>query len=132
MDEAFKKQAAEWFERGQRDLETARLILEHNGHPDSAALHIHQAVEKYFKGFLAMRGKKPPRIHELDTLLNIVLVLDDEMPDVLEFCEKASGYYIESRYPPGPSHRYNPENIKNDLVIAETICNLILKKYKKY
>jgi len=42
MDEAYKKQATEWFERGQHDLETTQLILDHSGHPDTAAYHVHQ------------------------------------------------------------------------------------------
>lgn len=37
MDEAFKKQAAEWFERGRHDLETAQLLYDERGFDDSQA-----------------------------------------------------------------------------------------------
>ena len=77
MDEAYKKQATEWFERGQHDLETTQLILNHSGHTDTAAYHVHQAVEKYLKGYLMLYGKKPPRIHELDTILNLIIDFDE-------------------------------------------------------
>ena len=50
MDEAFKRQAEEWFERGRRDMETAQLIYEQHGYTDAIAYHIQQAVEKYLKG----------------------------------------------------------------------------------
>lgn len=40
MDEAFKKQAAEWFERGCHDIETAQLLFDERGYTDSIAYHI--------------------------------------------------------------------------------------------
>ena len=39
MDEAFRRQAEEWFERGRHDIETAELIYEKRGHTDSLAHH---------------------------------------------------------------------------------------------
>ena len=77
MDKAFKKQAEEWFERGRHDIETAQLLYDERGYTDSIAYHIQQAIEKYLKGHLVLHGKKPPKIHELDTLLNRILDFDD-------------------------------------------------------
>lgn len=102
MDKAFEKQAEEWFERGRHDIETAQLLYDERGYTDSIAYHIQQAVEKYLKGYLVLHGKKPPKIHELDSLLNHIAAFDDSFNDFLELCEKASRYYIEDRYPPGP------------------------------
>ena len=90
MDEAFKKQADEWFERGLHDLETAQLLFDEQGYTDSIAYHIQQAIEKYLKGYLVFNGKKPPRIHELDTLLNHIGRFDDSFNGFLELCEKAT------------------------------------------
>ncbi len=92
MYEAFKKQAKEWFERGRHDIETAQLLYDERGHTDSIAYHIHQALEKYLKGYLVLHGKKPPKIHELDTLFNHVAAFDDSLIDFLDLCEKASIY----------------------------------------
>lgn len=105
MDEAFKKQAEEWFERGRHDIETAQLLYDERGYTDSIAYHIQQSVEKYLKGYLVLHGKKPPKIHELDTILNQIAAFDDSFNDFLNLCEKASRYYIEDRYPPGPPRR---------------------------
>ena len=102
MDDAFKKQSGEWFERGRRDIATAQLLYDERGYTDSIAYHIQQAIEKYLKGYLVLHGKKPPKIHELDTLLNRIGTFDDSFIDFLDLCEKASRYYIEHRYPPGP------------------------------
>lgn len=115
MDEAFKKQAAEWFERGRHDIETAQLLFDERGYTDSIAYHIQQSIEKYLKGYLVLNEKKPPKIHELETLLNHIATFDNSFTDFLDLCEKASGYYIEGRYPPGPVVEYEYEEIKADL-----------------
>ena len=115
MDEVFKKQAEEWFVRGQHDIETAQLLHDEQGHTDSIAYHIQQAIEKYLKGYLVLNGKRPPRIHELDTLLNQVAVLDNSFLKFLDLCEKASRYYIEARYPPGPIVEYDYDELRQDL-----------------
>ena len=128
MDEAFKKQAQEWFERGRHDLETAQLLYDERGYTDSIAYHIQQAVEKYLKGYLVLHGKKPPKIHELDTLLNHVNVFDVSLDNFLELCEKASRYYIEDRYPPGPIVEYDYNEIKADLDKAWELIQKILTK----
>lgn len=115
MDEAFKKQAEEWFERGRHDIETAQLLYDERGYTNSIAYHIQQSVEKYLKGYLVLHGRKPPKIHELDTILNQIAAFDDSFNDFLNLCEKASRYYIEDRYPPGPPVEYEYEEIKADL-----------------
>jgi HEPN domain-containing protein len=98
MDEAFRRQAAEWFERGRRDIETARLIFEHHGHPEAAAYNVHQAIEKHLKGWLVLHGDKPPRIHELDTLLNLASRHAADLGAFLELCERASRWAPPSRH----------------------------------
>ena len=115
MDEVFKKQAEEWFIKGQHDIETAQLLHDAQGHTDSIAYHIHQAIEKYLKGYLVLNGKKPPRIHELDALLNHIVPFDNSLAKFLDLCEKASRYYIEARYPPGPMVEYDYDELRQDL-----------------
>jgi HEPN domain-containing protein len=128
MDEAYKKQADEWFERGLHDLETAQLLFDEQGYTDSISYHIQQAIEKYLKGYLVFNGIKPPRIHELDTLLNHIGRFDDSFNVFLELCEKASRYYIEERYPPGPIIEYSYEEIKTDLDNAWNLIRKVISK----
>lgn len=128
MDEGFKKQASEWFEKGDHDIETAELLYEEKGYTDVIAYHIQQAIEKYLKGYLVYHGKKYPKIHELDMLLNLVSKFDDSFRDFIEICEKASKYYLEERYPPGPQISYTHEEIKEDLDVAKNLIKKITKK----
>jgi HEPN domain-containing protein len=128
MDEGLKKQALEWFERGNRDLETAQLLFDERGYTDSIAYHIQQALEKYLKGYLVLHGRRPAKIHELDTLLNQVATFDKSVLDFLELCEKASRYYLEDRYPPGPVVDYEYNEIKADLEKTRELIRNINKK----
>ncbi len=126
MDEAFGKQAAEWFERGRHDIETAQLLFDEKGYADSIALHIQQALEKYLKGFLVLHGRKPPRIHELDALLNRISEFDNRFDDYISLCEKATRYYLEDRYPPGPLVQYEYEELKEDLRASGELIQMMM------
>lgn len=128
MDEAYKKQAMEWFKRGDHDVETAQLIYDEKGYTDSIAYHIQQGIEKYLKGYIVLNAIKPPRIHELDTLLDIISDFDNSFEDFLELCIKASKYYIEDRYPPGPPQDYSYEEIKKDLDKTWDLIKIIKNK----
>lgn len=46
MVKGYKTQAAEWFEKGDHDIETAELLYEEKGYTDIIAYHIQQAIEK--------------------------------------------------------------------------------------
>lgn len=129
MDEAFKRQAMEWFERGDHDIETAQLLYDQNGYTDSIAYHIQQAIEKYLKGYLVMRAQKPPRVHELDTLLALVARFEPDWYDrFIDLCEKATRYYLDDRYPPGPVPDYDREEIRKDLLATWELINTIRMK----
>jgi len=129
MDESLKQAAIEWFQRGDRDLETAQLLYEEQGYTDIIAFHIQQAIEKYLKGYLILKGQRAPRVHELDTLLNLVAKIDQDLyPPYIDLCEKATRYYIEERYPPGPPAEYSRDEIKADLDMAWRLAKVIRGK----
>jgi HEPN domain-containing protein len=46
----------EWFEKASRDLASARILYEGSGPADIIAEHLHQATEKYLKGYLISVG----------------------------------------------------------------------------
>jgi HEPN domain-containing protein len=128
MDEGFKKQSMEWFARGDHDIESAQLLYEEKGYTDVIAYHIQQAIEKYLKGYLVFHGKKYPKIHDLDTLVNMISKFDKGFLTFTELCEKVTRYYIEERYPPGPLTVYTYEEIKQDLEGAKNLINKIKEK----
>jgi HEPN domain-containing protein len=47
----------EWFSKAEEDLAAARVLLAGEPQlPSIAAFHLQQAVEKYLKGFLLVKG----------------------------------------------------------------------------
>ena len=129
MDEGLRKQAFEWFERGDHEIETAQLLYDEHGYTDSIAYHVQQAIEKYLKGYLVFKGQKPPWLHELDTLLNLVEKhASDLYVPFIELCERATRYYIEDRYPPGPPATHDRAEIKADLDLAWQVVRAIRGK----
>ncbi len=45
----------EWIERGKHDLDAAKILLRERGYFGVVVFHIHQAIEKYLKGYLIHR-----------------------------------------------------------------------------
>jgi HEPN domain-containing protein len=128
MDESFLPQALEWFERGDHDREGARILLDAKGHTDVIGMLIQQAVEKYLKGYLVLFGKRPPKVHDLDFLLHQAEIFDHSLEAYIDFCEKATRYYLEDRYPPGPAVDYSFLEVENDLRTAGELIRTIRKK----
>ncbi len=113
----------EWFERGRADLEVAKILLAKDEYLDVAVFHIHQAVEKYLKGFLIYKGWKLKKIHDIESLLTEVINFDDEFQGCLDFSRKLTAFYYEERYPPGPVSSFSKKEIEKMLETAEDIIN---------
>jgi HEPN domain-containing protein len=106
---------AEWFDRGREDLETARLILKARGSRAMAALHIHQAAEKYLKGYLVKNGVAPKKTHDLGYLLQSAIPFSAGLRRFEAFCDEVTRYYLQDRYPPGPPASYTLDEIRRTL-----------------
>ncbi len=129
MDEGLREQAVEWFTHANRELETAQLLYDLQGHTDAVAYHMQQTIEKYLKGYLVLNGKEPPWIHELDTLLKKIEKISPGLyQPFIELCEKATQFYVEGRYPPGPPMEYTREEIKTDLALTYQLVEMIRER----
>lgn len=120
-----KEQAGAWFERGAHDIETAQLLLDKQGYTDIIAFHIHQAMEKYLKGYLVYSGRKPHDTHELKLLIKEAATLDQALAKHVEFCDRATGYYVQECYPSGPLVEHSYQDLARDLGEAWDIANRI-------
>ena len=101
----------EWFLRGEHDFQSAHILLKQNGYPDTIAVLIQQAVEKYTKGFLLGKGWKLRKIHDLELLVEEATKYDKSFVPFLDLARRLSAFYIEDRYPPGPTRGYSQEEI---------------------
>jgi HEPN domain-containing protein len=126
-----KKQVVnEWFERGERDFEVAKFLLSEEKYSDVVLFHIHQAIEKYLKGFLIYKGWKLKKIHDIEVLITETINFKKEFQKYLNFSRKLTAFYIEERYPPGPISSFSKDEIKEILEISEEIINKLKEEIK--
>lgn len=122
--------AKEWFEKGDHDLDEAKLSFEHGGWTDIICFHCQQAAEKYLKGFLVSRGinigkLKKWQIHELPKLWSECHKLDRDFESIEEECIVLNGYYIEPRYPLVKPKVYSKKEAKDAIEAAEKVVTFI-------
>ena len=120
--------AEEWFERGKRDIDVATMLLEKDDeYLDIALFHIHQAVEKYLKGFLILNGWELKKIHDLETLITETKNHGLNYKEYLDLGRTLTAFYYTGRYPPGPVEEYNIKEAKALFKNAKKIINDIKK-----
>ena len=86
---------------------------------------IQQAAEKYLKGYLIYHGWKLRKTHDLRQLVAEAVNYDLGFADFRDFTRKATAYYLEYRYPPGPPADYPREEIADILVQTEKLITKI-------
>lgn len=118
----------EWTERGKHDLEVAKILLEEEGYFDVVLFHLHQAVEKYLKGFLIHKGWELKKIHDLELLVTEAISFDKEFQKYLDFGRKLTAFYYEERYPPGPITPYSKEEIEKMIETSEEFINKLKER----
>lgn len=114
---------AEWFERAEKDLSSARHLL---GEPEAAfvlpaATLLQQAAEKYLKGYLLANGWKLKRTHDLSELLDDALPFAPELKRYDAVCIKITEYYTEERYPSLIASNLNKEEVLKSLAEADEL-----------
>jgi len=85
------------------------FFLERKEHYDVAVFHIHQAIEKYLKGYLIHKGWELKKIHDLELLITEAMNFNADFQEYLDLGRKLTAFYYEERYPPGPVTSYSRE-----------------------
>ena len=78
----------EWIERGKHDLDAAKILLAEEEYSDIVLFHIHQAVEKYLKGYLIYNGWGLKKIHDIELLITEALSFNEEFQKYLDLGRK--------------------------------------------
>jgi len=116
------------FANGDADLANAYLILNNpqaGGLFGIACFHCHQAVEKYFKGYLLLNAKQPPLIHDLKLLLDRCAEFDESFSRFDNDCRDLNPYYIETRYEPSAPGDFDEKEAQIAYQKAERIIEAI-------
>jgi len=93
-----KNKTSAWVFFADRDILTAKTIIDYTELTGEVAFHCQQAIEKYFKAYLTEYDKEIRKIHDLLSLYSEVKSIHDWNIDE-DLLEVISKIYTESRYP---------------------------------
>jgi len=90
-----------WLLKAESDLRTAQIFIKDENPPtDSICFHAQQAVEKLLKAYLTYLDIKAPKTHDIATLLELCLSVDEKFKELdQEKLEELTFYAVEIRYP---------------------------------
>ena len=111
--------------KAERDFEVAKLIFAHEDYYEEVIFLLHQAVEKYLKGYLIFHGWKLKKIHDIYILLSEATEFNKSFEEFRDFGKKLTAFYYEDRYPPGPTPNVSKEEAEETLDKAERIIDKI-------
>jgi HEPN domain-containing protein len=75
------------------------LLHKENGFPDIIVYHLHQGIEKIFKGLILEHGENFPFIHDLERLFKLLQGKDGRFEELLEPVILLQSFYKDLRYP---------------------------------
>jgi HEPN domain-containing protein len=90
----------DWIRKAESDLSAAYLLAESDEPlPDQLGFFCQQAAEKYLKAFLIAAGQIPPRIHDIEALLEICANFDVAFDQLRPFVAGLTEFAVVFRYP---------------------------------
>jgi len=107
-----KNDTAGWVFFADKDMLSAKTLIDYKELTGEVAFHCQQAIEKYFKGYLVEHGKEIRKIHDLVKLYSQVKGIKDWNLDET-LLRDISTIYVETRYP-------SNIGIKSDGVLPST------------
>jgi len=119
------KEYKDWIKKGDEDFEVAKLLFKESDFMDTVGYHLHQAIEKYLKGFLLFSNTDYPLIHNLVLLLQQCSEFDKEILDYSEECERLNTYFIKAKYPSDPPTSYLKEEMRKSIEMAGFLMKYI-------
>jgi HEPN domain-containing protein len=90
----------DWVRKAEADLAAARRLGEGSPPlPDQMGFFCQQSAEKYLKAFLLAAGEVPPRIHDVDVLVEMCAALDPTFEQLQSEVEGLTEFAVLFRYP---------------------------------
>lgn len=120
----------EWVEKAENDFKAAKMLLGNKKLTETAAFHLHQAIEKYLKAFLVYHQIYFPKVHNLVKLADLASQKTKQLAKFSKIFEDLDGLYIPSRYPFGQPPPSLTE-LKKFYREAESVTNFIQSQLKR-
>jgi HEPN domain-containing protein len=100
MDEAKRQEIQQWLVRSQRDLGSARRLMEGpKPYLDTAVYHCQQSAEKALKAYLTYRDTTFGKSHNLVALLSLCVRFEGGFEEWYDAAAMLTPYATEFRYP---------------------------------
>jgi HEPN domain-containing protein len=96
-----KDETSEWVQKAEGDMKTAQrefIVLEEPNH-DAVCFHAQQCAEKYLKARIIEEGLQVTRTHDLEVVLNQLLLFEAGLTDLMQAVRILSAMAVEVRYP---------------------------------
>ncbi len=125
-----REEALRWFEEGENDIATAKILLENKKYNPSA-FYSQQAAEKVLKGLLLANNEAAWGHSVLSLLRRLDDTIDADIRDIEHCARELDRHYIPSRYPDAyPSGK--PEDYYTEKIAKEAlICAKKIKEFAK-
>ena len=117
-----------WMQKALDDLRLAEVALEIGVDPGLAAFHSQQAVEKALKALLTAFQVRPPKVHDIWELVDLLSdKVDTEYIKRLHV-EDLTYYAVEARYPGPPVVE---EEAREALMIAREAVEWVRERLRE-
>jgi HEPN domain-containing protein len=96
-----RDETSEWVQKAEGDMKTAQrefIVLEEPNH-DAVCFHAQQCAEKYLKARIIEEGLQVTRTHDLEVVLNQLLLFEAGLTDLMQAVRILSAMAVEVRYP---------------------------------
>lgn len=123
------REGRRWLEQAERDLESARLLLQGQLY-DTCCFHGHQAAEKALKAFLYTKGYRSLLTHSTLLLLQTCGAEDASFTELEAAARELDRHYIGARYPnfypeSTPARYYTREMAEQCLKLAASVLQKV-------
>lgn len=92
-----RNNSMEWLKAARLDLESIKYLIVSEYLTPVVAFHAQQAIEKALKSLLEFKRVRIPKIHKLQTLIDLAEISCDEKEE--ELLIMLDDLYIDARYP---------------------------------
>ena len=123
-----REEALRWFEEGESDILTAKILLENKKY-NPCAFYSQQASEKILKGLLQAHNEASWGHSVLSLLRSFAQINDVDISEIEPCAKELDRHYISSRYPDAyPSGR--PEDYYTERIAKEAlVCARKIKEF---
>ncbi|MCX7951297.1 MAG: HEPN domain-containing protein [Clostridiales bacterium] len=115
----------DYIDKSERDIKSAKVLLEHQCGNDYVAFHCHQAVEKALKALIIKYKQQIIEGHSLIFLCKEASNIDKRFLDYKKDCTFVNQYYIETRYPAESPLIVSDDEAQECINIASRILDLV-------